>query len=64
VFERKFKICAKAFLKWVVKEKILSHCQSLYMGRGNFGERKSVTDQVGVPPVGLAIGIRGETSPF
>ena len=42
----------------------LSNCQSLYMGRGNFGERKIVTDQVGGPPVGLAIGIRGETSPL
>ena len=29
------------------------------MGRGNFGERKIVTNQVGGPPVGLAIGIQG-----
>ena len=29
------------------------------MGRGNFGERKIVTDQVGGPPVGLAIGVWG-----
>ena len=37
----------------------LSNCQSLYVGRGNFGERKIVTDQVGGPPVGLAIGVQG-----
>jgi hypothetical protein len=35
----------------------LSNRQSLYMGRGNFGERKIVIDQVGGPPVGLAIGV-------
>jgi hypothetical protein len=29
------------------------------VGRGNFGERKIVTDQVGGPPVGLAIGVQG-----
>jgi hypothetical protein len=29
------------------------------MGRGNFGERKIVTNQVGGPPVGLAIGVWG-----
>jgi hypothetical protein len=29
------------------------------MGRGNFGERKIVTDPVGGPPVGLAMGVQG-----
>jgi hypothetical protein len=29
------------------------------MGRGNFGERKIVTDLVGGPPVGLAINVQG-----